>query len=110
MVKDIEGSLLSRDAIDVSVLLVLIILGKGGLPLLVRQLQEDPSVLLVLLLHQTAVVHKYYDLPWASLSLFFSEQAAAEFVRPLRHTNRIAFLLNLSLFRQVRHYFRLLNI
>lgn len=110
MIEDIESQLLGDDAVNIGILLVFSVTGVGALMYLVGQLQEDPHILLALLLHETAIVHENNQLSGILLPLLFGEQASIELIYAFGHAHCVAFLLYWGLRRNVRHYFCLLDI
>lgn len=110
VVQDIEGDLLSHYRVHISILLLLVVLGEDCLVSLVLQLDEEPSVVLVLLLHQAAVVQQHEHLPRVGLSLLLGDQTAAELVDSLGHADCVALLLDGRLLGVVGCYLRLLDV
>ena len=110
MVQDGQSNLLGEDAVDVGIVLILAILGVRAVVVVIGQFQENPGILLVFFLHETAVVHENDQVLGIFLALFLSEQTAVKLIDSFGHANGVAFLLDGGIGGDVGNYFSLLDI
>lgn len=78
--------------------------------MVIGQLQENPGILLVFFLHETAVVHENDQVFGILLALLLGEQTAVKLIDSFRHANSVAFLLDGGIGGDVRNDFSLLDI